>query len=128
VVVTAVALCGVLSEGVAWAAAPPASTAASVKTPAKAAPVKAATASSAATAAKKAPARSYVVKNGDGGWFQLAHAHHTTMAHLLAANHASAGTPVKAGQAIKLPGDAKDPPKAKAKTASTNVPPAKRAH
>jgi len=57
--------------------------------------------------AKAAPARSYVVRTGDGGWFQLARAHGTTMQHLLAANHATASTPVKTGQHIRLPADAR---------------------
>lgn len=56
---------------------------------------------------KAAPARSYVVRSGDGGWSQLAKAHHTTMRHLLAANHATAATPLKAGQRIQLPADAR---------------------
>ena len=57
---------------------------------------------------KSAPVRSYVVRTGDGGWFQLARAHGTTMQHLLAANHATATTPVKTGQRIHLPADAHD--------------------
>ena len=57
---------------------------------------------------KAAPARSYVVRTGDGGWFQLARAHGTTMQHMLAANHATASTPVKTGQHIHLPADARD--------------------
>lgn len=81
VLVAALCTCGLLLEGTAWSKTAPA----------------------------KAPlARSCVVKSGDGGWFQVAHAHGTTMQHLLAANHASAGTPVKAGQRIQLPADAKD--------------------
>jgi hypothetical protein len=57
---------------------------------------------------RAAPARSCVVRAGDGGWFQLARAHGTTMQHLLAANHATAATPVKTGQRIHLPADARD--------------------
>jgi len=57
---------------------------------------------------KAAPARSYVVRPGDGGWFQLARTHGTSMQHLLAANHATATTPVKTGQRIHLPTDARD--------------------
>ena len=102
VVVAALVVGGVLVEG-----------AASAATPAK------------ATVAKTAPSKSYVVKPGDGGWFQLAQSHHTTMQHMFAANHATAGTPVKAGERITLPADAKDPPKAK--TASAKAPTAKRA-
>ena len=56
---------------------------------------------------KAAPARSYVVRSGDGGWFQLAKSHRTTMQHLLAANHATAASPVKTGQRIQLPADAR---------------------
>jgi LysM repeat protein len=67
-----------------------------------------ATAWSKTAPAKTAPARSYVVRSGDGGWFQIAKSHGTTMQHLLAANHASAGTPVKTGQRIQLPADARD--------------------
>jgi len=55
---------------------------------------------------KAAPTRSCVVHAGDG-WSQLAKAHGTTMQHLLAANHATT-TPVKAGQRIHLPADARD--------------------
>ncbi len=58
--------------------------------------------------AKAAPARSYTVKSGDGGWSQLAKAHGTSMPRLLAANHATAGTPVKAGQRIQLPAGSRD--------------------
>lgn len=79
-------------------------------------------AASAKTAASQAPAKSYVVKQGDGGWFQVARAHRTTMQKLMAANHANAGTPIKAGQRIKLPADAKAPKSAKAaRTASTTA-------
>jgi LysM repeat protein len=53
------------------------------------------------------PSRSYVVKHGDSGWFQVAKAHGTTMPKLLAANHANAGTPLHAGQRINLPADGK---------------------
>lgn len=59
--------------------------------------------------AKSAPAHSYVVKSGDGGWSQLAKAHATTMPRLLAANHATVGTPVKAGQRIQLPAATRSP-------------------
>jgi LysM repeat protein len=62
----------------------------------------------AAPTAKTAPARSCVVRAGDGGWSQLAKAHGTSMQHLLAANHATAATPLKAGQHIRLPADARD--------------------
>jgi len=58
--------------------------------------------------ASAAPTHAYVVRAGDGGWFQLARAHGTTMQHLLAANHATATTPVKTGQRIHLPADAHD--------------------
>jgi LysM repeat protein len=107
VVIAAVALCGALTEGTASAAGAPAT--APAKAPAKA-----------------SPAKSYVVKAGDGGWFQLAQSHHTTLPKLLAANHANASTPVNAGQRIQLPADARTP--AKAKTASTKAPSAKPAH
>ena len=60
-----------------------------------------------AVSASHAPARSYVVKHGDGGWSQVATAHHTTMPKLLAANHANAATPLRVGQHINLPADAK---------------------
>ncbi|HEY3815993.1 MAG TPA: LysM peptidoglycan-binding domain-containing protein [Polyangiaceae bacterium] len=60
-----------------------------------------------ATNTKAAPARSYVVRAGDGGWFQLAKARGTTMPKLLAANHATAATPLKTGQHIRLPADAR---------------------
>ncbi|HEY5242807.1 MAG TPA: LysM peptidoglycan-binding domain-containing protein [Polyangiaceae bacterium] len=62
----------------------------------------------AAPTAKSAPARSCVVRAGDGGWFQLAKAHGTSMQHLLAVNHATAATPLKTGQHIRLPADARD--------------------
>ena len=65
-------------------------------------------ASAKAAAAKAAAARSYVVRPGDGGWFQLARAHGTSMQQLLAANHATAATPLKTGQRIHLPTDARD--------------------
>jgi LysM repeat protein len=55
---------------------------------------------------KAAPGRSYVVRAGDGGWFQLARAHGTSMQHLLAANHATTTTSLKTGQRIHLPADA----------------------
>ncbi|MGD0524434.1 MAG: LysM domain-containing protein [Polyangiaceae bacterium] len=82
IAVTAVVTASVLVAGTASAAQTP---------PAKTAP------------AKSAAAHSYVVKSGDGGWSQLAKAHGTTMPRLLAANHATAATPVKAGQRIQLP-------------------------
>ena len=65
------------------------------------------TASAKTLPTSRAPSRSYVVKQGDGGWFKVAQAHGTTMPKLLAANHASAGTPLKVGQHIALPIDAK---------------------
>jgi LysM repeat protein len=68
-------------------------------TPPTAAPAHAAT-------VKAAPARTYLAKPGDG-WWQIAHDHGTTVPHLLAANHATAATPVNAGAHIKLPADAK---------------------
>jgi|SRR5271170_125330 len=66
------------------------------------------TASAKTAPTKAAPARSYVVRGGDGGWFQLAKTHGTTMQHLLAANHATAATPLRTGQHIHLPVDARD--------------------
>ncbi|HEY8090865.1 MAG TPA: LysM domain-containing protein [Polyangiaceae bacterium] len=66
-----------------------------------------------AVSASHAPAKSYVVKQGDSGWFQVAKAHGTTMPRLLAANHANAGTPLHAGQRINLPVDGKATPAAK---------------
>jgi LysM repeat protein len=62
----------------------------------------------AAPTTKAAPSRSYVVRSGDSGWFQVAKTHGTTMQHLLAANHATAATPLKTGQHIQLPSDAKN--------------------
>jgi LysM repeat protein len=79
------------------------------------------TASLAAAPAKAPPARAYVVKTGDGGWFQIAQAHHTTLQHLLAANKATAATPVDAGQKIKLPADARVDTKASARPAQTTA-------
>jgi LysM repeat protein len=87
IAITAVVAASMLVAGTASAAQTP---------PAKTAP------------AKTAPARSYTVKSGDGGWSQLAKAHGTTMPRLLATNHASAGTPVKAGQRIQLPAGSRD--------------------
>jgi LysM repeat protein len=60
-----------------------------------------------AAAAKPAPAHAYVVRAGDGGWFQIAHAHGVTMQQLLAANHATATTRVMAGQKINVPATVK---------------------
>ena len=87
-----IAACACLSEGTAWsrAARPP---------PAPAAPV-----------ARQVPAHTYTVHAGEG-WWQIAHAHGTTLPHLLAANHATTVTPVNAGQKIKLPADARVDPK-----------------
>jgi LysM repeat protein len=78
------------------------------------------TASPAAAPAKAPPAHTYVVKAGDG-WFQIAQAHHTTLPHLLAANKATAATPVNAGQKIKLPADARVDTKATAHPAQTTA-------
>jgi LysM repeat protein len=75
-----------------------------------------------ATAPKTATAHTYVVRPGDS-WWQIAHAHGTTVPHLLAANHATASTPVNAGAKIKLPADAKADPKT---TARPKAPPAKK--
>jgi LysM repeat protein len=86
--VAVVAACAGLAEGTAWSR------------------------SAAPGAAKAAPtAHTYVARAGDG-WYQIAHAHGTTLPHLLAANHATAATPVNVGQKIKLPADAKADSKA----------------
>jgi LysM repeat protein len=57
-------------------------------------------------------ARTYVVKAGDGGWFKVAQAHHVSLPQLLAANKATTATPLRVGQTLKLPPQAKDPPRA----------------
>jgi LysM repeat protein len=75
-----------------------------------------------AMAPKTATARTYVVRSGDS-WWQIAHAHGTTVPHLLAANHATASTPVNTGAKIKLPADAKADPKT---TAHPKATPAKK--
>jgi LysM repeat protein len=75
--------------------------------------------------AKTAPARSCVVHAGEG-WWQIAQEHGTTLPHLLAANHATAATPVNAGQKIKLPADAHADTKV-AHPAPTAAPPPHRA-
>ena len=60
---------------------------------------------------KATATHAYVVKAGDGGWWAIAHAHGMTMEQVLAANHANAGTPVRAGQTIQLPAAPRDPAK-----------------
>jgi len=67
----------------------------------------------------QAPARTCVVKAGDGGWFKLAHAHGVSLSQLLAANKATTATPLRVGETVKLPPQAKDPAStAKAPTAN----------
>jgi LysM repeat protein len=75
--------------------------------------------------AKVPPARSYVVKPGDG-WWQIAHDHGTTVPHLLAANHATASTPVNAGAHVKLPADARVTTKPAKATTAKQAPAAKK--
>jgi LysM repeat protein len=69
-------------------------------------------------ATRAAPARSVVVKSGDG-WWQIAHAHGTTVPKLLAANHATNATPLKVGEHLRLPADAKTPKPAHAAVSRT---------
>jgi len=62
--------------------------------------------------AKAAPTTyGYVVRAGDGGWWAIAHAHGVPMDRLLAVNHATAATPVRVGQAVKIPGARPSPAK-----------------
>ncbi len=56
----------------------------------------------------QAPARSYVVRAGDGGWFKVAHAHGVSLSQLLAANKATTATPLRVGETLKLPPQAKE--------------------
>jgi len=79
----------------------------------------------AATATRAAPARSYLVKPGDG-WWQIAHDHGTTVPHLLAANHATAATPLNPGAHVKLPADARVTAKAAKTTTAKQAPAAKK--
>jgi LysM domain len=60
-----------------------------------------------APSARPTPTHAYVVKAGDGGWFQIAHAQGVTMQQLLQANHATTTTRVNAGQKLNVPGKAK---------------------
>jgi hypothetical protein len=84
------------------------------------------TASSASAVSHKAVGRPYVVRPGDGGWWKVAQAHGVTLPQLLAANHATAATPLRVGQTVMLPPQAHDPAKAakaahgKASAASAN--------
>lgn len=72
-------------------------------------------------------ARTYVVKAGDGGWFKVAQEHHVSLSQLLAANKATTATPLRVGQTLKLPAQAKDAPgAAKATAAKTAAPAPKR--
>lgn len=96
-VVAVIAACIGVAEGTA-----------SAGTPSKAAP----------SAKTSAPAHTYVVKSGDG-WAQIATSHHTTLQHVLAANKATAATPLNPGQKIKLPADARTDTKATAHPAQT---------
>ena len=57
---------------------------------------------------RKPPTHAYVVRPGDGGWWRIAHTHGVPMAQLLAVNHATVATPVKAGQTVQLPATAHD--------------------
>jgi LysM repeat protein len=75
----------------------------------------------------KSTARTYMVRSGDGGWSQIAKSHGVTMKQLLAANHATTATPVRAGQTIHLPASAAKDHKATAKPAHAKAPPAKTA-
>jgi LysM repeat protein len=103
-IVAAVVLAGAsagLTEGTAWS-----------KTPTKTA------------MAPKASVHTYVVRAGDS-WWQIAHAHGTTLQHLLAANHATTSTPVNAGAHVTLPADAK--PDTKASRSTTQTKPAQQA-
>lgn len=72
--------------------------------------------------AKATPAKAYVVGAHDSGWWALAHAHRVSMQQLLAANHATPATPLRAGQTIQMPvapANAKvQPPAASAKHAA----------
>ncbi len=77
-----------------------------------------------AMAPKAAPARSYVVKSGDS-WSQIAQSHGTTLQHVLAANHATASTPINPGMHVKLPADAK--PDAKTSRSGSQAKPAQQA-
>jgi LysM repeat protein len=86
--VAVIAACAGLTEGTAWSRTAPAP-----------------------ATAKAPPARTYVAHPGDS-WWQIAHAHGTTVPHLLAANHATTASPVNVGQRIKLPADARVDPKA----------------
>jgi hypothetical protein len=63
----------------------------------------------AATAQHKVGQHEYVVRAGDGGWWQIARAHSVTMQQMLAANHATLATPVRAGQTIHLPQGSHEP-------------------
>jgi hypothetical protein len=69
--------------------------------------------------AKAAPPHTMVVRSGDGGWWQIAHTHGTTLPRLLAANHATAATPVKVGDRIRLPADTKGAKSARTPAAHT---------
>jgi hypothetical protein len=49
------------------------------------------------------PTRAYVVRPGDSGWWKLAHAQGLQLQQVLAVNHATAATPLRVGQTIRLP-------------------------
>lgn len=68
-------------------------------------------ASPASAAPRKATAHTYVVRAGDGGWWRVAQAHGVTLSRLLAANHATAATPLRVGQTVTLPPQARGPGK-----------------
>jgi len=54
------------------------------------------------------PTHAYVVRQGDGGWWKLAHGQGVTLAQLLAANHATTATPLRVGQTIRMPAPIRD--------------------
>ncbi len=59
-------------------------------------------------APRKATAHTYVVRTGDGGWWRVAQAHGVTVSQLLAANHATTATPIRVGQTVTLPAQARE--------------------
>jgi hypothetical protein len=72
-------------------------------------------------ATRPAQARTMVVRSGDGGWWQIARAHGTTVPHLLAANHATLATHVKVGDHLRLPAEPRSDAKANRPAAAHRV-------
>lgn len=64
------------------------------------------------SAPRKPTTHAYIVRTGDGGWWKVARAHGVTLQQLLAANHATAATPLKVGQTVQMPATAHEAGKA----------------